>query len=154
MRLAESSIARLTHFVAQGDGEGLRRYLVACLPAGAPLDPVREALGTLTPKFRDLALDVAPWLADDRLGPIDATARLLDRFRLAGRDGVTLGDLNPGEGRDQALEALIASGQVIRERKRTGGRPADVFRLAEFAEGIMPADHRDPFAFKPARLID
>lgn len=149
--LQPSSIARLAVFVAQGDGEGLRRYLVATLPAGGPLEPVHEALGALTPEFRALALEVAPWLAGDRVG-FDPGARILARLRLAGREGVTLAELRSNEFRDQALEALVASGQVIREHRQTGGRPADVYRLAEFAAGIMPADHDDPFAFRPVPI--
>jgi hypothetical protein len=152
--LTETALARLALHVAKEDDEGLRRYLVHSLPAGGRLEPVHEALAGLSPEFRALALKVAPWLGDDRLGDKGAADRILEVLRSAGREGVPLAGLRIDRGRDraQALEGLISSGQVVREHRLTGGRPADIYRVAEFAVGVTPADHNDPFAFRPVPI--
>lgn len=150
-----ASLDRFSGFVARGDADGLSRYLVACLPAGAPLEPVREVLARdFTAEFQALAYQVAPWLAEariDRRG--SARKRILAKLHEAKADGVALSQLSQvGPDRNDVLEAMIRSGEVVRERRTTGGRPGDRYRLAEHAAGITPADNENPFAFKPRPL--
>lgn len=155
MRLAEAVVMRIAYLIAKDDPDELAHYLKACLPAGLPLDPVREALGTLRPEFRALAREVAPWLAEESL-EAPTGELIVSALAKAGAAGLTLSDLRLEKRRDrgQVLEALIRSGRVIREHVRTGGRPADRFRLAENAAGVVPADHDNPFAFRPAPLFE
>lgn len=156
--LQPSSVARLAAFVALGDGEGLARYLGSVLDRSGDLAPVRETLGTFTPEFRALALDLAPWLASDRLAHpdrVDPAERILEVLGKAGREGMKLSELTKrvGGDRDAAITALVLSGRVVKSWERNGGRPAAVYRLAEHAAGIIPADHGDPFAFRPAPIL-
>lgn len=154
--LSENSAGRIVHFLAIGDPAALARYLVACLPAGGDLEPMREIMARWTPEFRAYALEVAPWLAGERLAHPnrpDPSGRILALLAAAGPQGVALSSFRmPPADRDQALEALIATRRVIREHRRTNGRPIDVYRLAEHARGVVPADHGDPFAFRPTPL--
>lgn len=152
--LSENAAARISLFIANGDSDGLARYLVPCLPAGSPLNPVHDLLNRWSPEFRGFALKVVPWLAEDRVPRLQSAA---DRIRgvlvAAGRQGVALSGFKMERAeRDHALDSLIRSGEVIREHKRTDGRPSDIYRLAKFADGITPADHDDPFSFRPKRL--
>lgn len=49
---------------------------------------------------------------------------------------------------------MVTARVVVIARKKTKGRTADVFRLAEYAAGVVPANlAQDPFAFRPAPFV-
>lgn len=149
MELTTSQACLVAH-LATGDAAGARRLFAGMREPEA----AREALlANVLPDHMAAFVRIAPWLME----PVDKlSTRILAALDAAGRAGLTRTQLrtkvsrvDPVE-RDETLDRLIRARDVHIERPRTGGAKREVFRLADHARGIWPANiNADPGAYRP-----
>lgn len=144
---AANLIARLV----AGDGATVRSYM-ARLPYDLRVHVVDEVREHALPAHWALFLETAPWLAE--IEPRGVRERIVAALRAAGAAGLNRSQVQVALRRvpvpeiGAALDGLVDAMEVQIVRERTKGRPADRYRLAEFADiNATPANlNRNPFA--------
>jgi hypothetical protein len=159
--LSDAILQRLAFHVVTGDEDGAEAYLLSLPRCDREPVSVRSMIEQrCLPEFVALARSVLPWLwSADADGVIDAKRRVRCELRLARAEGRTASDLAarfrriPPQLLRQALAEMVQARDLVLERRATRGRAAGLYRLAEFAGGIVPANiMEDPFAFRPKPL--
>jgi hypothetical protein len=158
--MTENSFNQLILRLAAGHEEAARNYLLRLPREQRVPKLVREGLADrVAPEVMEYFLQLAPWLNSDDVD--DAPQRIRSALQAVRRAGLSRSELRAKvagvepERIRQVLDAMVQSREVHIERKRTAARSADVFRLSEFARGIIPANEgEDPFAFQPLRPED
>lgn len=156
--LSDAAIQSLICTLAGGDGDGAAHYLRHFPRKDREPRLVREALARhVLPEVMAVFDRVAPWLAEEG---DDTPARIRESLAEAGVDGLSLTEVSqkvrrvPVEELREHLDRMVTARDVVIERRKTKGRPAEVFRLYEFGAGVQPANlAQDPWAWRPGPFV-
>lgn len=145
----ETAFDRLIAYLARGDGDGAHSYLTHFAKADRSPPAVRAGLASrLHPEVMATFERLAPWLLDDDDGRVELRVhQALDEAGAAGLSASELAfKLRRVRAKDIAdvVNAMRAAGEVVVEKSMTGGRPAFIHRLAQFA--TKPDVALNPFA--------
>jgi hypothetical protein len=92
------------------------------------------------PEFMPLLDSIAPWLVNGfaEADPVERVRSMLAGAGAPGAAGSAIRRAIPGA--DSALAEMVETGEVVARQEKTGGRPVENYRLAQF--DVM----RNPFA--------
>jgi hypothetical protein len=153
----ETAFDKIAALLARGESAAARAYLEHFPHEHRAPGVLRAGLAArVLPEHMELFERTAPWLVSD---DDDLTARIRLALGKVGRDGLTMNALArkfPGvpaaEVRERAW-AMVNVRDVHVERRRSGGRKAEVFRLFDYAAGIPSANiQNDPGSWRPLPL--
>lgn len=149
--LSGTAVDKVICWLVRGSPDEAVAYLKSFRAEERSPDSVRTALAARArPEFMPLFDAVAPWLVDGFPEPVgqDVAGMVRQALGEVGATGITTVRLTerlrrvPAEDIRAALPAMIESGEVTVERERTGGRPAERYRLATHSAEVRV----NPFA--------